>query len=193
MKRLPITDYRTRKGRAVTLPITICGLLLALLIFAVGIVSAQSNEVTDDQVNEVAKDLFCPVCESTPLDVCPTQACADWRELIRTQLAEGKTKAEVQDYFARQYGDGVLADPPKRGFNLILWVLPVLGVAVAGVLFIRYMRQLRQEGERMEVSPSVIPSTPSPVSAASAPQPAAPLEASSDYISRVEEELLARK
>lgn len=142
----------------------------------------------------MAKDVFCPVCESTPLDVCPTKACADWRELIRAQLAEGKTPAEIHEYFARQYGDGVLADPPKRGFNLILWVLPVIGVAVGGVLFFRYVRHLRQEGEGVATA---VPATPSPLAAASAPQPATPFETGgdygADYLARVEEELQARK
>jgi cytochrome c-type biogenesis protein CcmH len=177
---------------------TVYCLLFTSFFFTSGVVFAQTGEVTDDQVNEVAKDLFCPVCESTPLDVCPTQACADWRELIRTQLAEGKTKEEVQAYFARQYGDGVLADPPKRGFNLVLWVLPVLGVVIGGVLFFRYVRQLRREGElTLATAGTAVPvSVPSLSSAVSAPQPAVPLEASgdtTDYISRVEDELRARK
>ena len=104
---------------------------------------AQDVPVTDDDVNEVAKDLFCPVCESTPLDVCPTQACADWRELIREQLSDGSSPEEVQAYFARQYGDGVLANPPKSGFNLILWLLPVAAVVLGGTFFSRYLRTLR--------------------------------------------------
>ena len=90
---------------------------------------AQDNSVTDDEVNEVARDIYCPVCESTPLDVCATQACADWRELIRTKLGEGDSKEEIFEYFARQYGDGVLANPPRRGVSLIiLWILPVVVV-----------------------------------------------------------------
>lgn len=182
--RLRITDYVLR--------FTFYGLLLTLFFFTAGVVAAQTGEVTDDEVNAVAKDLFCPVCESTPLDVCPTKACADWRELIRTQLAAGKTRAEIHDYFARQYGDGVLADPPKRGFSLILWALPVIGVAIGGVLFVRYVRNLRREGDVMAAT-AVIPTTPSPASTASVSQPTAPPEASGDYVSRVEEELLARK
>ena len=117
--------------------------LLSGLLLLVTPASAQDTPVTDDEVNEVAKDLFCPVCESTPLDVCPTQACADWRELIREQLAEGHTPKEVQAYFARQYGDGVLANPPKSGFSLILWLLPVVAVVLGGVFFTRFMRSLR--------------------------------------------------
>ncbi|WP_420641371.1 cytochrome c-type biogenesis protein [Candidatus Leptofilum sp.] len=132
----------TKIGTAVLL------LLGALLVVAP--VLAQDTVVTDDEVNEVAKDLFCPVCESTPLDVCPTQACADWRELIREQLAAGQSPQEVQAYFARQYGDGVLANPPKQGFNLILWLSPVVAVILGGVFFSRYMRTLRASAAGVE-------------------------------------------
>ena len=118
-------------------------LFLALLLLLPAAVYGQ-DDISDDEVNEVAKDLYCPVCESTPLDVCPTQACADWRELIRTKLAAGETRQDVLDYFARQYGDGVLANPPRRGISLIvLWVLPVLIVLLGGLLFFRLLRGMR--------------------------------------------------
>lgn len=163
-------------------------LAVTVLLLTAVTVLAQTREVSDDEVNEVAKDLFCPVCESTPLDVCPTQACADWRALIRTQLAEGRTKAEVHEYFARQYGDGVLADPPKRGFNLILWVFPVIAILVGGGLFGRYLLHLRQEAGNAPVTavagPSPLPHTPN------APDPA---QAQPDYMSRIESELQAKK
>ncbi|MCP4358133.1 MAG: cytochrome c-type biogenesis protein CcmH [Chloroflexi bacterium] len=161
---------------------------IILLLLTAGVVSAQTREVTDDEVNEIAKDLFCPVCESTPLDVCPTKACADWRELIRTQLAEGKSQDEVFDYFARQYGDGVLADPPKRGFNLILWMFPIVAVLVGGGLFARYIFRLRSETNV----------TPATAAAAKADQQTLqqlinPADAKSEYIARIEDELLGRK
>ena len=158
-------------------------LLLALLPAAV----YGQDDISDDEVNEVAKDLYCPVCESTPLDVCPTQACADWRELIRTKLAAGDTRQDVLDYFARQYGDGVLANPPRRGVSLIvLWVLPVLIVLLGGLLFFRLLRGMR-----------VAPATTAPPLAGPRPQgegalppPAArPDEPLDDYIARVEREL----
>ena len=85
--------------------------VVILLGLSVGFVLAQSDgteapvvrEVSDDEVNDVAQELYCPVCENTPLDVCGTQACADWRELIRTKLAQGETAQDVYAYFARQY------------------------------------------------------------------------------------------
>jgi cytochrome c-type biogenesis protein CcmH len=138
-----------------------------------------ASEISDDAVNDVAKDLFCPVCESTPLDVCPTQACADWRELIRTQLSEGKTKEDIFDYFARQYGDGVLARPPRRGFNLIVWVFPAAAVVVGGLFFGFYLRNLRKEGDGD-------PGVKTAVSFPAAPAKPASMD---DYIAQIESEL----
>lgn len=124
-------------------------LLLVLLITAVfpNPAAAQNGTgITDDQVNEIAKDLFCPVCESTPLDVCPTQACADWREIIRTKLSEGQTEQQIKDYFAEQYGPRALSEPPQEGFTLAVWVIPIAVVLIGGFFFSRYIQRLQTTG-----------------------------------------------
>lgn len=158
--------------------------VLALLLAGSLTVLAQ-DDISDDEVNEVAADLYCPVCESTPLDVCPTKACSDWRELIRTQLSEGASRQDVLDYFARQYGDGVLANPPRRGVSLIvLWIIPLLGIGLAAILFARFMRTMRTGSEPVTVGP--------PPPTITAPQPEKPRPSGTeldDYIARLEEEL----
>jgi len=149
---------------------------LALLLVLLPAAVYGQDEITDDEVNEVAKDVYCPVCESTPLDVCPTQACADWRELIRTKLAEGQSRDEILDYFARQYGDGVLANPPRRGANLIiLWIVPIAGVLLGLLLFSRLLRGLRTAAPEAAPSPRPTAATGDPVL--------------DDYIARVEKEI----
>lgn len=149
-------------------------LLLALLPAAV---LAQDRPITDDEVNAIAKDVYCPVCENTPLDVCPTQACADWRELIRTKLAQGESRDEILNYFARQYGDGVLSNPPPRGASLVvLRVLPVLGVLLGLLLFGWLLRGMRRTA---------------PEAAAPAPKPRSSTGDPSldEYMARVEKEI----
>ncbi len=106
-------------------------LLLSFLL--VGGVSAQGDSPpvpSDDQVNAIAKNLYCPVCPNTPLDVCETQACMDWRAQIRDQLAAGWSEEQIVDYFVAQYGERVLAEPKRSGFTSLVWVLPVIAISL---------------------------------------------------------------
>lgn len=148
-------------------------------------IMAQDSGVSDDEVNEIARDIYCPVCESTPLDVCATQACADWRELIRTKLGEGNSKDEIFEYFARQYGDGVLANPPRRGISLIiLWILPVVILLVGVLIFSRWMRNLRA------VPAAASPDLPAqPTARQSVPTQQSGAAAQDEYLARIEKEL----
>ena len=160
-------DWRLEIGRAVF------WLMIAInCLLVTGNLSAQES-ITDDEVNEVAKELYCPVCESTPLDVCPTQACIDWREEIREMLANGESEQTIIDQFAEQYGDRVLATPPTRGFGWLAWLMPLVGVIFGGLFFFRYMQQL----DKREV---VVESADNP------PIP------ENDYMARVEAELKDR-
>lgn len=111
--------------------------IFLLSILFTGIALAQSaTPPTDDEVNVIAHQLYCPVCQNTPLDVCPTEACRDWRELIRTMLAEGKTEDQILQHFVDQYGDKVLARPPLSGLNWMIYLAPpAIILAGAFVLF----------------------------------------------------------
>lgn len=127
--------------------------LIALLvsIMPIGVVRAQETTPlgpTDDQVNAIAKQLYCPVCENIPLDVCPTQACAQWRALIREKIAEGWTEDQIKTYFVTQYGDRVLAAPPARGLNWLVYVVPPLVIIGGGYVLYRALRAwLRQPAQ----------------------------------------------
>lgn len=103
------------------------------------------SPITDDQVNELAKDLYCPVCENVPLDVCPTRACAQWRDLIREKMELGWSEKQIKEYFAAQYGEHVLSVPPPRGFNWLIYVLPpliiLIGIAVIANIVIKSKKQ----------------------------------------------------
>lgn len=102
--------------------------------------AAAGVAVTDDAVNAIAKQMYCPVCENIPLDVCPTTACAQWRALIREKLAAGWSEAQIKDYFVRQYGDRVLALPPPRGFNWLVYVIPPVAFLAGAYLLYRSFR-----------------------------------------------------
>lgn len=145
---------------------------LALCALTAGLAAAQGATPTDDQVNAIAKQLYCPVCENTPLDVCPTDACKAWREEIRGMLAEGKSEAEIKQHFVSYYGARVLAEPPRAGLNWLLYVAPPMLIVAGAFVLFRALRAWSQPaGER-------------------AGEPGEPLPAPDDeYLARLEADL----
>jgi len=117
-------------------------LMIALIIagFAASSAHAQEPTPSDDAVNAIARQLYCPVCENTPLDVCPTEACRQWRSLIREQLADGWTEAQIKQYFVDNYGARVLAEPPRSGFNWLAYILPPVIILVGAFGVLRGLR-----------------------------------------------------
>lgn len=134
----------------------IVSLTFALLALLVPSAFAQDTTppISDDAVNQIAKQMFCPVCENVPLDVCPTQACHQWRETIRLMLAEGKTEQEIKDYFVQQYGDRVLAAPPRRGFNWLVYVVPPVLVLAGLAFFFTVLRNWQTASARSSADPA---------------------------------------
>jgi len=124
--------------------------LIILVIFSLFVISssvmAQSgNPPSDDDINAIAKELYCPVCENTPLDVCPTAACAQWRDLIKEKLIAGWSKDQIKQYFVDQYGDRVLAEPPRRGLNWLVYLLPPLFFLGGTVIVYRNLRNIKSK------------------------------------------------
>ncbi|MBZ0302032.1 MAG: cytochrome c-type biogenesis protein CcmH [Anaerolineae bacterium] len=119
-------------------------MFLVLIVAALSALpaAAQDSTISDDEVNAVAKQLFCPVCENIPLDVCPTVACKEWREEIRTQLASGMSEDAVISDFVQRYGERVVGtpqDPTLRALSLVTpWLLGLIAVLVAGFTFMRW-------------------------------------------------------
>lgn len=100
------------------------------------------HEITEDEVNELSSQLYCPVCENVPLDVCPTEACARWRAQVRSLLEEGATDDEVITYFVDQFGQRVVGVPHDPGLAFLTWIVPIsvsiIGVGLAVILVLRW-------------------------------------------------------
>ena len=156
-----MNTIRTQYGRVV---------LACFLLLALAAPSALAQTPTPNQINEVARELWCPLCNGVRLDNCDLQACVQMREVISEKLAGGQSKEQIKAYFVTQYGDVVLGAPSSEGFNIVVWILPAL-VALVGVGWLVYYVSANRRGR--------------------APQ-AANLTASNaddDYLRRVEDEL----
>jgi cytochrome c-type biogenesis protein CcmH len=85
----------------------------------------------------------CPVCQGMPIADSPSSSALTMMSQVRDLLARGYTEQQVLDYFVRSYGEFVLLEPTATGFNLMVWLLPVAGVAAGIALIALRLRRAR--------------------------------------------------
>lgn len=121
------------------------GALASCLLLALFTAAAAQEDESIDQIIDIAEELNCPTCNGINLADCRTDTCLQWKEEIGDLVAEGRSKEEVLDLFATRYGDHVLQKPPKSGYMLFLWLLPLAVLAVGGVWLWRTLRGWAKE------------------------------------------------
>lgn len=106
-----------------------------------------AKPVNEEVVHEVAVQLRCVVCQNLSVADSPSEMASQMRAIIRERLAAGESPAEVQRYFVERYGEWILLSPPRHGFNLLVWLLPLgavlAGLATAAMLIRRWTRRAR--------------------------------------------------
>lgn len=149
------------------------GLFVALAVLALLASPVLAQTPTPNEVNAIARELWCPLCNGVRLDNCELKACEQMREVIAEKLMAGESKERIKAYFVEQYGDVVLGQPSREGFNLIAWIFPILA-AVVGLGWLAYLIAAWRRRK------------PAPQPAAAAP---AGSPAGDDYLARVEREM----
>ena len=119
------------------------------VLTATGVAHAQSpakpTAASEAQVYDVASELRCVVCQNLSVADSPSEMAGQMRAIVRERLAAGESPAQVRAYFVERYGDWILLAPPRRGFTLLVWVVPyvaaLLGIALVAVLVTRWTRR----------------------------------------------------
>lgn len=144
----PLTARTVRETAAHLTILRIVLIAIWLLLTCIGsstvlLAQDEATSITADEVNTVARELWCPLCGGRlRLDSCELKACAQMREVIAIKLAEGEDATTIRDYFLEQYGPQVLGEPPRRGFNWLAWILPVVAFAGGGVFLWLRLQQM---------------------------------------------------
>ena len=141
------------KDQGLTLYVVRCTLNVVICLLTLVQHAAPSN--LDEEVREIALQLRCPVCQNLSVGDSPSELANEMRGLIREQLQAGKSRAEVMEYFVERYGEWILLAPPKRGFNLVVWVLPFVLIPVGGVAVYLGARRWVRHGAAAEPSAPV--------------------------------------
>lgn len=97
----------------------------------------------EDRYRTLIENFRCPVCQNTSLAGSDAPTARDLRARIYEMLAAGHSDDEIRDWIASRYGDFVLYSPPAQGATLILWVVPFVLLALAGLILFAVLRRGR--------------------------------------------------
>ena len=106
--------------------------LFPIVLLALLLVPAARASERHPTLAELEGEVMCPVCETT-LDQSSSPAAEQIKRLIATRIAAGDTTTQIKDRLVTEYGTAILAAPPHKGFGLVAWWLPVIGIVAAAL------------------------------------------------------------
>jgi cytochrome c-type biogenesis protein CcmH len=113
------------------------------LALAAALASPSTASERRPTLAELEGEVICPTCHTT-LDQSNAPAARRIEAFIRRRIAAGDAKSEIKERLVAQFGPSILAAPPRRGFDLLAWWLPIagvlLGAAVLGFAAYRWSR-----------------------------------------------------
>jgi cytochrome c-type biogenesis protein CcmH len=124
-------------------------LTFIILSIAVNVSTAAESEDFSDRFRKLSDELRCPTCQGLSVKDSEAGFSNSIKDKIRELMKNGKSDKEILAYFVKRYGEWILRAPAKRGFNLVLWILPGAGILIG--LFIvlfrskRWVRQPKHE------------------------------------------------
>ena len=121
--------------------------VVAALAFAAPALASEQHPTLTDLENR----LMCPICAGETLAQSDSAAAQRIKAHIQQRIRQGWTRSRIVNEEVDIWGQRILAAPPKHGFDLLAWVLPLAGIfAATGVVAFLAWRwsQRREEPEQ---------------------------------------------
>lgn len=120
----------------------LAGFVVALaLAWPVAAAPFQTEPPMETQVREIGARLRCPVCQSENILDSQSGTAREMIVMLREQLAQGRSEAEIVEYFRSRYGDYVLLSPPVSGLGGVIWAVPPILLVMAGAAYLLLVRR----------------------------------------------------
>ena len=133
-------------------------LLVVVVVGALSVAAFGTRHAptAQDRVTSISRTVKCPTCQGESAAESNAPAAQAIRAEIARLVQEGETDEQIRTSFAGRYDD-ILLTPPTTGVSLLVWVLPVvaLAVAVAG-LAIAFRRWSRHPVDRATAADSAL-------------------------------------
>ena len=120
---------------------------MRFLLFALAALALAAPAFASEQhptLGELEGQLMCPICAGETLAQSDAPAAQRIKAYIQERIAAGDTRSEIKRKLVDQWGKRILAAPPRHGFDLLAWALPLVGLlggaGVLGLLAWRWTR-----------------------------------------------------
>ena len=102
--------------------------------WAAPVEDAFANPATEARARNLQRQLRCLVCQGESIDESGSPFANDVRHLVRQQIAQGKSDAQIEDFLVARYGDFILMKPPVQPNTWLLWLAPFLVLGTGGAV-----------------------------------------------------------
>lgn len=130
--------------------ILIAGIVAAMLLAP----SAFATSHPKASLTDIENDVMCVTCRES-LAVAQSPQAYEERSVIARLIAQGLDKQQIERELVAQYGPAVLGKPPAHGFNLTVYVLPAVIVAVGLALLAVLLPRWRRAAAARASAPAV--------------------------------------
>lgn len=119
--------------------------------------SALSDEEFETRFQKLSNELRCPTCQGLSVKDSDAGFSVQMKNKVKELLKAGQSDEEIKDYFVERYGEWILRSPSKKGLNLLLWILPGLGIILGLIVVFRKSQQWVKKNavESKEAAPSI--------------------------------------
>ena len=97
--------------------------LYLLFLSTVLLLGFQSS--IEERLYTLNRDLMCPVCDGLTLEQSQAAPALEMKDEIKKMVIQGMSDEEIKEHFVQKYGIEILADPPKKGFDTLVWLAPL--------------------------------------------------------------------
>jgi cytochrome c-type biogenesis protein CcmH len=116
-----------------------------------------SGAALEARTEAVAGLLRCPVCQGLSVADSPATMAVNMKVQVREMLAAGYEQEQILAYFERSYGEFVRLQPPLRGVNWFVWLLPLAGLLAGGGVVAMTLRRASPNGATPDAAPLAEP------------------------------------
>lgn len=120
---------------------SVVGVLAVVLVALLGVATANAEDMYSQRTIKLAREIHCPICAGESVADSQTELARQIRGIIEEKVQAGESDQEIKDYFVARYGESILFDPPKSGFRLGLWWMPLIVVGVGALVVVSFVRE----------------------------------------------------